>query len=66
MLTKVYCTQDESGHWYVMPLELKSKFIELLKRSEYEWNVVEEEFNNTFSKYMTRGDLNLVQLYAEL
>jgi hypothetical protein len=65
-MEKVYCTKDESGHWYIIPLELKSKFIELLERSEYEWEIIEKEFYSLFGKYRTGGDLNNVQLYAEL
>lgn len=65
-LQKVVCTQDESGHWYVIPSELDDKFNELLERSEYEWDIIEEEFCDLFNKYRTGGDLNLIQLYAEI
>jgi len=60
-MEKVYAVQDESGHWYVIPLETKDKFFNLLEKEEDE-----DEFIEKFSRYMTGGDLNLVQLYAEL
>lgn len=62
-MEKVYAIQDDSGHWYVIPLELKDEFNSdldgLSDDNIYEWE-------DKYSKYMTGGNLNLVQLYAEL
>jgi hypothetical protein len=60
-LIQVYCTQDESGHWYVIPYYLKDEFNKLCCDDEKE-----DEFIALFSQYMTGGDLNLKPLYAEL
>ncbi|NET30693.1 MAG: hypothetical protein F6K19_01650 [Cyanothece sp. SIO1E1] len=60
-LIKVVATKDESGHWYVIPKELDEEFEELAFDEEKE-----DEFIDKFSKYSTGGDLNLVQLYANI
>lgn len=60
-LIQAYCTQDESGHWYVIPFYLKDEFLKLVGDDEKE-----DEFIALFSQYMTGGDLNLKPLYAEL
>lgn len=61
-LQAVYATKDNDGHWYVFPIELIDEFDRLLDGGE----ATEDEFIEKFSDYMTGGDLNLVQLYAEL
>lgn len=62
-LKKVYAVTDESGHWYVIPFELKDQFFKDDENGEVdEW----ESFNEKYSHYMTGGDLNLIQLYADL
>jgi hypothetical protein len=60
---KVKAVTDSSGDWYVIPNELLSKFNELNERSEYEWDIIENEWDLLFNKYRTGGDLNLIQLY---
>lgn len=79
-LTPVYAASDDSGNWYVFPLTLKEKFFELLEAfnmSQYDveegcdeyyekQSQIEEDFDNVFSIYETKGDLNNVQLYAPL
>ena len=53
----VYVVSDDDGHWYLIPVALRLEF----------YNTTDEnEFNNKFAKYRTGGDINLVQLYAEL
>lgn len=62
-MKKVYVTQDGDSHWYVIPFERKNEFLIDLENGhvdEYEY------FCETWSEYMTGGDLNNVQLYAEL
>lgn len=59
---KVY--QDDSGHWYVVPDELSYQFHSMLRDciESDDW----EPFETTFGEYKTGGDLNLIQLYAEI
>lgn len=62
-LQKVKAVNDDSGHWYVIPENLYPFFkIDL----EDEDMVESGYFDNKWEKYRTGGDLNLVQLYAEL
>jgi hypothetical protein len=62
-MKKVYATKDDDGHWYVIPFEMKDEFHYDLDGlgddNIYEWE-------DKYSQYMTGGDLNLVQLYAEI
>lgn len=64
-----YATQDEDGHWYVIPLEMKDEFLKLLDLSRYEsnehWDEHEAEFIGKFDQYRTGGDLNNKQLFAQ-
>ena len=60
---RVKATQDEDGHWYVIPELLYKLFRADLENEE----IVESGgFDNKYGKYRTGGDLNLVQLYAEV
>jgi hypothetical protein len=63
-MQKVKAVRDDSGHWYVMPNELC--IIEFFKDLDNEDMVDSGEFDEKYGKYMTGGDLNLVQLYAEI
>lgn len=66
-LQKVHVTQDESGHWYVIPVDLKEEFLDRLNVLMEENDPdLEQGFDEKFGKYRTGGDLNLVQLYAEV
>lgn len=57
----VKAIKDESGHWYVIPNDL----VESFKKDEQDEDFVDSgEFDNKYYRYRTRGDLNLVQLYA--
>lgn len=62
-MKKVYPVQDDDGHWYVIPFELKDEFLSDLDGlgddNIYEWD-------DKYRRYMTGGDLNLVQFYAEI
>jgi len=63
-LQKVNAVTDNDGHWYIIPNDLVEDF----------WNGVDsceddddyESFEDKFGKYQTGGDLNLVQLWAEI
>ena len=62
-LQKVKAVKDDDGHWYIIPNDLVKDFYEELEKGESdEWG----KFNGIFSGYRTGGDLNLVQLYAEI
>lgn len=61
----VYCTQDDCGHWYIVPLELKDQFNAYLDTDMDEDYDLQEEFEEKFGKYRTGGDLNLEQLYIK-
>ena len=69
-MIKVRATQDDSGHWYVIPEELSEEFYKLLEKvysDDYPHRYDDEEkFESKFSGYRTGGDLNNIQLYAEL
>jgi hypothetical protein len=62
-MKKVFAVQDESGHWYIIPFEFKDEFFrdeEMEKEGDFSY------FEDKYSRYMTGGDLNLIQLYAEI
>ena len=70
-LTAVAAVQDNDSHWYVVPAELKDEFHNLLEMAaDYNNEPVQEqaeiEFDAKFTRYRTGGDLNIVQLYAEI
>jgi hypothetical protein len=68
-LIPVYATKDDSGHWYVIPVNMKEEFDKLLEKSTSNkegWETAETQFIDTFSQYMTGGDLNNAQLYAKI
>lgn len=62
-LRPVKATQDESGHWYVIPKELSEEFD--IDSENYDF-CESGEFDSKYGKYRTGGNLNLTQLYAEL
>lgn len=63
-MRKVSAVTDGEGHWYIIPSELLDKFHQLLNKG-YEGDDY-EEFSAVFDEYRTGGDLNLIQLYAEI
>lgn len=63
-MKKVIVTEDGSGHWYIIPNRLVEQFYEDLEQVEEDGNV--SIFSDKYSKYMTGGDINNVQLYANV
>lgn len=63
-LQKVVALEDGDGHWYVIPVWMQWEFGMLQDLGEEEDDYT--EFEETFRKYRTNGDLNLIQLYADL
>ena len=63
ILTLVKAVKDDSGHWYIIPNDLYDRFI----RDCEDQNMIDTgEFDDAYGQYRTGGDLNLVQLFAEL
>jgi len=63
MLEPVKAYQDESGHWFVLPVKLEYEFLEDEQDEDF---IDSGGFDEKYGKYMTGGSLNLVQLFAEL
>ncbi len=61
-MVKVKATQDDSGHWYLIPNELNDQFQKDLEDEEM---CDSGEFDKKYSEFMTGGDLNLIQLYVK-
>ena len=62
-LEEVQVLIDNSNHWYIIPNDLVDEFLEDNKNEDLIYN---DEFDRKWEQYMTGGDLNLVQLYADL
>ncbi len=62
-MQEVKAIQDNDGHWYVIPNDLLSDF---LKDEQDESLIDSGKFDDKYGKYRTGGDLNLIQLYAQL
>lgn len=60
-LQPVSAVQDDDGHWYVIPTYLGEAF-----RKDLEDKDMIDHFDDKYGAYRTGGDLNLVQLYAEI
>lgn len=60
---KVKAVQDESCHWYIIPIELSETFKILHEKACNEDYEAEDKFCEIFNKYRTGGDLNNIQLY---
>ncbi len=59
---RVLAIQDDSYHWYVIPISLEDEFSE--DSENYEM-CDSGEFDNKWRKYRTGGDLNNIELYAK-
>lgn len=60
-MIKVKAVQDDNGHWFVIPNNKYEEFIQDLNNEDMVY-----KFEYKWGKWRTGGDLNLVQLYAEL
>jgi len=54
---------DGDGHWFIVPYLI---FNDFYKDLENEDMVDSGDFDSKWGKYQTGGDLNLVQLWAEI
>lgn len=64
-LKRVYVTQDNDGHNYVIPYDMRADFRVSLEHYETS-DDAQEHFDAVFSKYLTGGDINLIELYARI
>lgn len=62
-LIRVKAMTDDCGHWYVLPIELCEDFNKDLTNEDL---VDSGDFDNRYSKYQTGGDLNIIQLFADI
>ena len=62
-MKKVKAIQDNSCHWYVVPIDLVDQFYKDMQDEDF---VDSGKFDDKYGKYMTGGGLNLIQLYAEV
>lgn len=62
-LQKVKAVKDDCGHWYVIPEELFEQFRWDDNNDEMSYSGL---FDDKYGQYRTGGDLNLVQLFAEI
>ncbi len=62
-LKPVMVVQDESSDWFVIPKDL---YFEFRKDERNEDLVDSGQFDQKWGDYRTGGDINLVQLYAEV
>ncbi len=62
-LIPVKAVKDDSGHWYIIPKEKSKEFSSDLEKFEKDY---EFDFDGKWGLYRTGGDLNLIQLYADL
>lgn len=68
-LIKVKAVRDDSSHWYVIPETMHQEWLQLINKlyeTDFEDNDLINKFDEKFSKYTTGGDLNNIQLYAEI
>lgn len=62
-MKKVKATQDESGHWYIIPNDLYEEFSLDMENEEMGDS---GEFDDKWGHYATGGSLNLIQLWADV
>ena len=62
-IEKVKAVQDNDSHWYIIPNHLIEEFESDLLNEDLEES---GEFGEKYYQYRTNGDLNNIQLYAEI
>jgi hypothetical protein len=63
LLQPVKAVQGESGDWFIIPLRLADEFNEDLQDDDF---IESGDFDEKYVEYLTNGDLNNIQLYAEI
>ena len=58
----VKAVQDDSSHWYVIPITLHDEFYKDLQDEELSDS---GQFDIKYGQYRTGGALNLIQLYIK-
>lgn len=65
-LQKVVAVQAD-GDWYIIPAAMREEFNALSEKASVHDNYdAQDEFNDKFGAYATGGDLNIIQLYADI
>ena len=62
-IEKVKAVQDNDTNWYILPNYLMEEFESDLLNEDLEES---GEFGEKYALYRTHGDLNNIQLYAEI
>ena len=62
-IEKVKAVQDNDSHWYIIPNYLMEEFESDLLNENLEES---GEFGEKYDQYRIHGDLNTIQLYAEI
>ena len=62
-IEKVKAVQDNDSHWYIIPNYLIEEFESDLLNEDLQES---GEFGEKYEQYRTNGDLNNIQLYAEI
>jgi len=58
---RFFFDSDDDGHWYIVPVELKSVFYDLMEKSESskpgsdEWNDACDQINEKFGEHRIDG-----------
>ena len=67
-MVAVKILQDDSCHWYIIPVEEADRFeimLEKIINSDGEDQNTIDDFEAEFGGYRTGGDVNLTQLYIK-
>jgi len=59
---KYFFTQDNSSHWYMIPVTLRAEWRELITK---DCEKHDEIINEDFSKYRTGGGIDHVEFYID-
>ncbi len=62
-IEKVKAVQDNESHWYIIPNCLMEEFESDLLNEDLQES---GEFGEKYDQYRTHGDLNNIQLFAEI
>lgn len=62
-MTPISVESDDGGHWYIIPKQLVYDFHRDMENAEEDEYV---KFNEKYSQYRTGGDINNIQLFANI
>lgn len=64
-MKKYFFIQDESSHWYMIPVDLKKRWNELCERCNDEDEDAFNILNDEFAQYRTGGGISNIEFYYE-